>query len=1261
MLQINPQPQEKLTDEAEKVDEKKKDDNFIIAKAALPFHKLLSYADAWDWSLMAFGTLGSVVHGMAQPIGYLLLGKALNAFGDNINDTHATVNALYKVIPYVWYMAFATFPAGILEIGCWMYASERQLARLRLAYLKAVLSQEIGAFDTDLTSGKIISGISNHMSIIQDAIGEKLGHFLSSFATFFSGILIAAICSWQIALLTFMVVPLILVIGATYTKKMNTISAAKMGCHSQATSMVEQTISQIKTVYAFVGENSAIKAFSQCMNQQFLISKGEALIKGVGTGMFQTVSFCSWALIIWVGAFLVTDKKAKGGDMIAAVMSILFGAIALTYAAPDMQIFNQAKAAGSEVFQVIERRPVISYDSEGMTLEKVDGNIEIRDVYFSYPSRPEKEILKGFSLSIPAGKAVALVGSSGCGKSTIISLVSRFYDPSKGEILIDDHNIKNLGLKYLRRNVGLVSQEPALFSGTVKDNVRIGNMDADDQQIQKVAEMANAHSFISQFPNRYFEEVGERGVQLSGGQKQRIAVARAILKNPPILLLDEATSALDTESEKLVQDALERAMQGRTVILVAHRLSTIVNADIIAVVQNGKIIETGTHSSLLDTSKFYNNLCHMQNLNPVHQSRFTTSSSEETESFHHQLSSENDTEQEKKLTKPEIHLRETSEQDQEHESRRKTAIFFRIWFGLRERELAKVAVGSIAAAFSGISKPVFGYYIITIGIAYYQKDAKRQVGRYSLIFSVIGLLSLCSHTLQHYFFGLVGEKAMANLRRGLYSEVLRNEVAWFEKPENNIGSLTSRIISDTTMIKIIIADRMSVIVQCISSILIATTVSMKVNWRMGLVAWAVMPCHFIGGLIQAKSTKGFSGDIAASHSELVALASESSTNIRTVGSFCHEEHILRKAKKSLESPMRKSRIQSIKYGIIQGLSLCMWNIAHAVALWYTTILVHRNQASFEDGIRSYQIFSLTVPSITELWTLLPTVISAISVLTPAFQTLDRKTEIVPDTPEGPHLDRIKGSIIFQNVKFIYPLRPEVTVLNNFSLQIKAGSKVALVGPSGAGKSSILALLLRFYNPIKGRILIDDEDIRKYNLRWLRAQIGLVQQEPLLFSSSIRSNICYGNDAASETEIVEVSRQASIHEFISTLPDGYDTVVGEKGCQLSGGQKQRVAIARALLKSPAILLLDEATSALDAESERSIVNALEKINVNTSGGITMSKTTQITVAHRLSTVMNSDTIFVMDKGELAEMGSHSSLITSEGVYSRLFQLQSLAGN
>ncbi|KAK3042795.1 hypothetical protein RJ639_001068 [Escallonia herrerae] len=843
--------------EEEKTNDEIEDTKKEIAVETLPFYKLLSYADALDWTLMILGTLGSLVHGLAQPVGYLLLGKALNAFGRNINNPDAMVTALYKVIPFVWYMAVATLPAGILEIGCWMYASERQAARMRLAFLRAVLSQEVGAFDTDLTTGKIISGVSNHMSVIQDAIGEKLGHFLSCFATFFSGVLIAFISCWEVSLLTLFVVPLILVIGATYTKKMNAISAAKMVYLSQATAMVEQTISQIKTVFAFVGETSAIKSFSECMEMQLTISRGEALIKGVGIGMFQTVTFCSWSLIVWVGAIVVVAKRASGGDVIAAVMSILFGAISLTYATPDVQIFNQATAAGKEVFQVIERKPLVSYDTKGKVLEVVDGNIDIRGVHFAYPSRPEKSILRGFSLSIPAGKVVALVGSSGCGKSTIISLVARFYDPEKGEIFVDNHNIKDLELKFLRKNIGAVSQEPSLFAGTIRDNMKVGNIDADDQQIQSAAVMANAHIFISQLPNQYLTENIWKQEFDSNKTSCRVA-------DPS----DKTATAQHHATNKHLDQ---------------HEEGTELNR----------------------------------------------------------------------------HRTEDHPKQEEQKERRQEHTFFRIWFGLEKKELVKTAIGSIAAALSGISKPVFGFFIITIGVAYYKKDSKQRVGWYSLAFSSIGLISLFSHALQHYFFGVVGEKAMTNLRRALYSAVLHNELAWFEKPENNVGSLTSRILNETSTVKTIISDRMSVIVQCISSILIATTVSMVVNWRMGLVAWAVMPCHFIGGLIQARSAKGFSGDSAAAHSELVALASESSTNIKTIASFCHEECILDRARLSLQGPLRKSRKESIKYGIIQGISLCLWNIAHAVALWYTTVLVKRRQAKFEDGIRAYQIFSLT--------------------------------------------------------------------------------------------------------------------------------------------------------------------------------------------------------------------------------------------------------------------------------------------------------------
>lgn len=492
----------------------------------------------------------------------------------------------------------------------------------------------------------------------------------------------------------------------------------------------------------------------------------------------------------------------------------------------------------------------------------------------------------------------------------------------------------------------------------------------------------------------------------------------------------------------------------------------------------------------------------------------------------------------------------------------------------------------------------------------------------------------------------------------LNTVILQNEIGWFEQPKNSVGFLTSRVVGDTSMIKTIISDRMSVIVQCISSILIATGLSIGVNWRMGLVAWALMPCQFIAGLVQVRSAKGFATDTSTSHRKLISLTSEAVSNIRTVASFGQEEEILKKADLSLQEPMQTSRIESIKYGVVQGVSLCLWHMTHAIALSYTIVLLDKSLATFENCVRAYQAIALTITSITELWSLIPMVISAIAILDPALDILDRETQIVPDEPKVHCEDRITGNIEFQDVSFSYPSRQDVIILDGFSLAIEPGQRVALVGPSGAGKSTIVSLLLRFYDPCRGQVLFDGKDVREYNLRFLRKQIGLVQQEPILFNLSIRENISYGNEGASETEIVEAAMEANIHEFISGLSNGYDTVVGDKGSQLSGGQKQRIAIARTILKRPVILLLDEATSALDGETEKVVMSSLAAKEWKSKEGELSNKITSITIAHRLSTVTSADVIVVMDKGEVVEMGSHETLVTtSNGVYSRLYCMQS----
>lgn len=370
--------------------------------------------------------------------------------------------------------------------------------------------------------------------------------------------------------------------------------------YARATAVAREAIANIRTVAAFGAEDRIAHQFASELNQPNKQALLRGHISGFGYGVSQLFAFCSYALGLWYASVLIKHKHSNFGDIIKSFMVLIITALSVAETlalAPD--IVKGSQALGS-VFTILQRKPAIDRDNpESSMVTDIHGDVEFKNVIFRYPTRPDITIFKDLNLKIPAGKSLAIVGQSGSGKSTVISLVMRFYDPNSGTVLIDGFDIKILNLKSLRKKIGLVQQEPALFSTTIFENIRYGNAEASEIEIMKAARAANAHNFISRMPEGYQTQVGERGVQLSGGQKQRVAIARAILKDPSILLLDEATSALDAASEKLVQQALETLMEGRTTILIAHRLSTVRAADSIAVLQHGKIVETGDHRRLI--------------------------------------------------------------------------------------------------------------------------------------------------------------------------------------------------------------------------------------------------------------------------------------------------------------------------------------------------------------------------------------------------------------------------------------------------------------------------------------------------------------------------------------------------------------------------------------------------------------------------------------------------------------------------------------
>ncbi|XP_023885892.2 ABC transporter B family member 19 isoform X1 [Quercus suber] len=1227
---------------------------------SLPFYQLFSFADKYDWMLMIAGSLGAIIHGSSMPFFFLLFGEMVNGFGKNQSDLKTMTDEVAKYALYFVYLGLVVCLSSYAEIACWMYTGERQVSTLRKKYLEAVLRQDVGFFDTDARTGDIVFSVSTDTLLVQDAISEKVGNFIHYLSTFLAGLVVGFVSAWRLALLSVAVIPGIAFAGGLYAYTLTGLTSKSRESYANAGIIAEQAIAQVRTVYSYVGESKALNSYSDAIQNTLKLGYKAGMAKGLGLGCTYGIACMSWALVFWYAGVFIRNGQTDGGKAFTAIFSAIVGGMSLGQSFSNLGAFSKGKTAGYKLMEIIKQKPSIVQDPlDGKCLAEVNGNIEFKDVTFSYPSRPDVIIFRNFSIFFPAGKTVAVVGGSGSGKSTVVSLIERFYDPNQaGQVLLDNVDIKTLQLKWLRDQIGLVNQEPALFATTILENILYGKPDATMDEVEAAASAANAHSFISLLPNGYNTQVGERGVQLSGGQKQRIAIARAMLKNPKILLLDEATSALDAGSESIVQEALDRLMVGRTTVVVAHRLSTIRNVDSIAVIQQGQVVETGTHEELVAKAGAYASLIRFQEM--VRNKDFSNPSTRRSRSsrLSHSLSTKSLSLRSGSLrnlsysysTGADGRIEMISNAETDKRNPAPDGYFCRL-LKLNAPEWPYSIMGAIGSVLSGFIGPTFAIVMSNmIEVFYYRNPAsmERKTKEYVFIYIGAGLYAVGAYLIQHYFFSIMGENLTTRVRRMMLAAILRNEVGWFDEEEHNSSLLAARLATDAADVKSAIAERISVILQNMTSLLTSFIVAFIVEWRVSLLILATFPLLVLANFAQQLSLKGFAGDTAKAHAKTSMIAGEGVSNIRTVAAFNAQNKILFLFSHELRIPQLRSLRRSQSAGILFGISQLALYASEALILWYGAHLVKKGVSTFSKVIKVFVVLVVTANSVAETVSLAPEIIRGGEAVGSVFSILDRQTKIDPDDPEAEPVETIRGEIELRHVDFAYPSRPDVMVFKDLSLRIRSGQSQALVGASGSGKSSVIALIERFYDPVAGKVMIDGKDIRRLNLQSLRLKIGLVQQEPALFAASIFENIAYGKEGATEAEVIEAARAANINGFVSGLPDGYKTPVGERGVQLSGGQKQRIAIARAVLKDPTILLLDEATSALDAESECVLQEALERL---------MRGRTTVLVAHRLSTIRGVDTIGVVQDGRIVEQGSHSELVSrADGAYSRLLQLQ-----
>jgi ATP-binding cassette, subfamily B, bacterial MsbA len=531
-----------------------------------------------------------------------LIGLAMPWVVQRLVDTafnQADLTTLNRALVGLLVLAIAQAGMGFGQTYLIGRVGERVVANLRKTLYEHLHMMPLRFFAATRI-GELTSRLSNDVMTIQEAVTSTVLNLVSQTVTLIGGIVIIMAMSWQLTLVMLAIVPLAVLCIILLGRIIRKLSKRVQDNLAEINATAEEALAGVRVVKSFAREPYEVARYGDRVEELYQTSMERVKVRAIIGPIVGFLAFATIAVVLWAGGRLVIAGQLTSGQLVAFLLYTLIIAAPIgTFTALYAQ-FQQAIGASDRVFELLSTPSEMQDDADAQPLPPIAGLVRFDNVKFDYQDHSEaRTVLSEINLTAKPGEVVALVGPSGAGKTTLVNLIARFYDPTEGSITIDGYDIRHIQMRSLREQIGIVPQETALFGGTVRDNIGYGKLDAAQEEIETAAKAANAHDFITAMTNGYDSLVGERGVKLSGGQRQRIAIARAILKNPRILILDEATSSLDTESEQAVQEALDRLMRDRTTFVIAHRLSTIINADLIAVLEDGRIIEQGTHAELL--------------------------------------------------------------------------------------------------------------------------------------------------------------------------------------------------------------------------------------------------------------------------------------------------------------------------------------------------------------------------------------------------------------------------------------------------------------------------------------------------------------------------------------------------------------------------------------------------------------------------------------------------------------------------------------